>query len=92
MTDHSAIGRRRALAFRIWVLATSEEWNITCGEIADRLGEPLGRVANAMRYTGWHTRIRHDYCHALTGPLRYCLIKGFDGPDRLEHGDMDGVA
>lgn len=92
MTDHRAIGRRNALEYRIWAVAAPEEWNITCADIADRLGEPLGRVAVALRDTGWHTRTRHVESNSLDTPLQSGFMSGFDGPARLERGDMDGVA
>lgn len=50
--------RTAALRFRIWQYAAPREWDVTCTEIAEALGESTGRIGQAMRYGNWHSRIR----------------------------------
>lgn len=88
--DHRAIGRREALAFRIWAIAAPAGWNMTLGEIADVLGESINRVRGVSQHKGWHRRIRIVSPHSVDTTKQSGMLGGFDGPTSVQKGDGVG--
>ena len=92
MTDHRAIGRREALAYRVWAVAAPAGWNMTCTEIADAIEAPFHAVRRIVQDKRWNDRLptrtlsyRND--NTLAPGLMY---HGFDGPASLQKGDGVG--
>lgn len=50
--------RSMALAFRIWQVCEPVGWNLTIGQIAEELEEPLARVRWVIAKKGWGNRVR----------------------------------
>jgi hypothetical protein len=93
MTDHRSIARREALAYRIWAVAAPAGWSMTLREIADELGENINRVRGVSQAKGWNSRLRIGTTHNDGAPVFGGLIHdGFDGPARLDRGDMDATS
>lgn len=69
-----------ALAFRIWTVCRPKEWNCTCREIAEELGETSQRISRVLQVKGWSNRVRSSRHNAfdLTAKL------GMDGLNVLQ--------
>ena len=57
----------KTLAFRIWQAAEARSWDMTLAELADHLGEPIGRVRRVAQISRWLTRFRTT----ITDPSNY---------------------
>lgn len=71
----------RALAFRMWRAAEPRGWDMTLAELADEIGEPIGRVRRVAQLSRWLTRFRST----LTDPANYA------GISQAQDDDLDAM-
>lgn len=67
--------RTEILAFRIWAFAHPREWDCTLQELADALGESVGRISAVCRDKKWSGRLRgtgaqYNDLHGVRGAAR----------------------
>lgn len=47
-----------ALRYRIWAFAQPKEWDVTCNEIGEAVGESGRRIGSVLQAAGWISRVR----------------------------------
>lgn len=73
--------RTMALTFRIWCICQKAEWNLTCAEIAEQMGDVSSTtVRNVLQLAGWSNRLRPSVNYGMK-------LDTVSGVQRMEERD-----